>query len=200
MNTSTAGPTVVCKYFVPSNNNTVKIQIIFKTFLFLIFATTSYAQTKGWSKDEEQFYVTMKSLCEHFKNQSYDTSQRDFVFNQFVYFDYVLNDTAKARIQKRIILFDDLFSQMNHFVDSIGLENLDAKPTIFFKDNKTFFEPYEKGGELNGHLPLTLTYFDKRRPTEPLGTLLFEAKTHKLVAWILINQGGYRYFLTFNLV
>lgn len=173
---------------------------LFKTLLFLILTTSSFAQKKGWTKDEEQFYVKMKSLCEYFKGKTYDTTQRDFVFKEFVYFDNILADTSKTRIEKRIKWFDGLFYQMTHFVDSVGLENLEAKPTNFFKDNKAFYEHYDIGGELNELLPLTLTYFDKRRPNEPIGTLLFELKTHKLLAWAIINQGGYRYFLTFNLL
>lgn len=173
---------------------------LINTLLFLILATASFAQSKDWTKDEQEYYRTMKSLCEHFRGKTYDTAQRNAVFSEFVYFDNILGDTSKTRIQESIQWFDGLFYQMTHFIDSVGLDNLDAKPTVFFKDQKSFFEPYDKGGELNGLLPLTLTYFDKRRPNEPIGTLLFEQKTHKLLAWVVINQGGYRYFLTFNLV
>ena len=122
------------------------------------------------------------------------------MFKQFVYFDNILSDSSKTRIQQRTKLFDALFYQLTHFIDSVGIENLDAKPTAYFKDNTEFFKPYNNNGELHELLPLTLTYFDKRRPTEPIGTLLFEPKTHKLLAWVMVNQGGYRYFLTFNLV
>jgi len=176
------------------------IKKLFKTFLLLLLTTSSFAQTNDWTTDEQKFYTTMKLLCEHFKDKTYDTTQRDFVFKEFVYFDNILGDTSKTRMQKRIQWFDGLFYQMTHFIDSVGLVNLEAKPTIYFANNKIFFEPYDKGGELNEFLPFTLTYFDNRKPNEPIGTLLFEPKTHKLLAWIIINQGGYRYFLTFNLV
>ncbi len=43
-------------------------------------------------------------------------------------------------------------------------------------------------------------YYRKEYPENPLGALLFEPETNKLVAWIMINQGGYKYFLTFNLL
>jgi uncharacterized membrane protein YvbJ len=80
----------------------------------------------------------------------------------------------------------------------VGLINLGAKPVRFFKHDKEFYKPFTQ--EIKDLASMTLVYFDKRRPDEPLGTLLFEQKTHKLGAWILINQGGYHYFLTFNLV
>lgn len=173
---------------------------LIKTALLLITAASSFGQSNALTKDEQEFYRTMKSLCEHFKGKTYDTTQRSFVFKEFVYFDNILADSSKTRIEERIKMFDGLFYNMTHFIDSVGLDNLEAKPTTFFKENKTFFKPFDKGAELNELLPLTLTYFDKRRPNEPIGTLLFEPKTHKLLAWIIINQGGYRYFLTFNLV
>lgn len=173
---------------------------LYKTIFLLILTTTALGQTKDWTRDEQAFYITMKALCEHFKGTTYDTTQREFVFREYVYFDNILADTSEKKIQERIKWFDGLFYQMTHFIDSVGLENLDAKPTAFFKYNKAFFKPYDKDGELNELLPFTLTYFDKRRPDEPIGTLLFEPKTHKLLAWVIINQGGYRYFLTFNIV
>lgn len=170
------------------------------TILLLIVTHTTFAQNKTWTKDEKEFYSTIKSLCEHFKGKRYDTTQRDIVFKDFVYFENIINDTSKTRVAGRIKVFDDLFYKFTNYVDSVGLENLDAKPIRFFSDNKTFFKPFDKGGELNHLLPFTLVYFDKRRRNEPIGTLLFEPKTHKLMAWIIINQGGYCYFLTFNIV
>ena len=176
------------------------IHKLYKTFLFLILATSSFGQSRGWTKNEQKFYGTMKSLCEHFKGRTYDTTQRSFVFKEFVYFDNILGDTSNTQIERRIKCFDGLFYIMTHFIDSVGLENLDAKPTNCFKENKLFFKPYCKSGEMNQLLPYTLTYFDKRKPDEPIGTLLFEPKSHKLYAWIVVNQGGYHYFLTFNMV
>ncbi|NQX30299.1 hypothetical protein HQN85_01065 [Pedobacter boryungensis] len=158
------------------------------------------AQTKDFTEEEEKNYNTIKSLFEHFKDKGYDSAQRDFVFKHFVYFDNVLADTSKTQILKRTKFFDELFSQMIHYVDSVGMENLDAAPTRLFKDNPTFFKSFEAESDLNKFLPFTLTYYDKRRPREPIGVLLFEPKTHKLLTWILLNQGGYYYFLTFNLL
>jgi hypothetical protein len=175
-----------------------------KRSLLLIIAvlvySTTFAQANNWTKDEQLFYTKMKSLCEHFKGKLYDTTQRKLVFKNFVYFDNILSDTSQSRISQRIALFDGLFYQMTHFIDSVGLENFDAAPTRFYKSNNKFFEPFDIRGELSELLPLTLTYYDKRRPGEPIGTLLFEAKTHKLLAWLMIDQGGYHYFLTFNLI
>jgi hypothetical protein len=171
-----------------------------KRLRILTVAIGVFAQDKSWTKDEQQYYTTMKSLCEHFKGKTYDTTQRDIIFERFVYFDYILADTSKSTVQKRIRKFDALFYRMTHFIDSVGLDNLEARPTRYFKDQKGFSELY-KSGEMNDVLPFTLTYFDKRRPEEqPLGALLFDAATHKLLSWMLIGQGGSLYFLTFNML
>jgi hypothetical protein len=116
-----------------------------------------------------------------------------------VYFDNVLADTSKNTILKKTKFFDEFFPKMLHYVDSVGIENLDAAPTSLFKENKNFFKPFESE-ELKDFLPFTLTYYNKNKPNEPIGVLLFEPKTHKLLTWILLSQGGYYYFLTFNLV
>lgn len=43
-------------------------------------------------------------------------------------------------------------------------------------------------------------YYRKDKPDNPLGVLWFDPKNNKLVSWIVINQCGYRYFLTFNML
>lgn len=174
--------------------------IIYAFFIICSLITGSFAQSNKWTNDEIQFYQKLKFITEYFHTRPYDTAQRGFVFKEFVYFENILTDTSNNRIKERIRWFDGLFIQMLHFVDSVGLENLDAAPTRFFKDDKIFFRPFDDNGELNELLPLTLVYFDKRKPNHPIGSLLFEKKTHKLLSWIIINQGGYCYFLTFNLI
>lgn len=173
--------------------------IFIPLFLFLT-ATSCFSQTKNLTKDERKYYKTIESLLDHYKNKKYDTTQRNFIFKNFVYFDYVLADTSKAKIKERTAYFDFFFPKIFRYLDSVGVKNLDLLPTRSFKDNIAFFKHFDKDGELNDVLPLTLTYYDKRNlKKEPLGVLFFEQKTHKLAAWTMINQGGYWYFLTFNL-
>ncbi|WP_461788651.1 hypothetical protein [Pedobacter sp.] len=168
-------------------------------YLLLIIATSCLAQKEKFTVDEERYYQTVVSLFQQFKNKQYDTTQRAAVFKQYVYFDNILADTSKNTILQRIKFFDEVFPRMLHYVDSVGMENLDAAPTRLFKADKNFFKPFESE-ELKDLLPFTLTYYDKNTPEKPIGVLLFEPKTHKLLAWILLNQGGYYYFLTFNMV
>jgi len=92
-------------------------------------------------------------------------------------------------------------------VDSIGIDNLDAKPVRFYNDHeiyKTFDKEIAKesvtGEKMYTEDTNVFAYYRKEDPKNPLGTLLFEPETGKLVAWIMINQGGYRCFLTFNLL
>ncbi|MBC6109147.1 hypothetical protein H7U22_01810 [Pedobacter sp. CCM 8938] len=168
--------------------------------LFLL-PSISYCFAQSKTSAEEKNYKTMEAMFKYFKNKKYDTTQRDFVFKNFVYFDNVLADTAKNRITGRIKFFDMIFPKIFRYADSVGIENLDLISTSFFKDHTSFYKHFDKDGELNEVRPFTLTFYDKRNPKkEPLGALLFEPKTHKLLAWSIINQGGYWYFLTFNLL
>lgn len=160
----------------------------------------SIAQQDDWTASEKRNYQNIRSICEYYKDKRYDSTQRSFVFDKFIYFDNILNDTSAERKQSRLPKFDALFSMLLHFVDSVGLENLDARPTRFFSNQADYFAPFDKERELHEALPFCLTYFDKRKPDVPLGTLVFEEETHKMYAWIVISQGSYHYFLTFALL
>jgi len=168
------------------------------TLLFSCLTLYGSSQKTGWTKDEELYYKTVNDLCNYLRDNKYDTTKRDFIFKNYVYFAYVLNDTSTKRVKSRIAYFDGLFPGFQHFIDSVGVTNLDAKPVRFFKSDSEFYEPFTE--EIKDLDSMTLAYYDIRRPTKPLGALLFEQKTHKLASWILINQGGTYYFLTFNLV
>lgn len=167
--------------------------------LILILSIPCLAQTEKFTIDEEKYYKTTAALFQYFKNKKYDTIQREIVFKQFIYFDNIRADTSKKTILNKIKFFEEYFPKMLHYVDSVGIDNLDAAPTRLFKGNKDFFKPFESD-ELKDLVPFTLTYYNKKKPTEPIGVLLFEPTTHKLLTWILLSQGGYYYFLTFNLV
>jgi len=168
------------------------------TCLLLAFACNCSAQ-EDFTPDERKYYATVKSLLKNFEHKKYDSTQRAEVFEKFVYFDNILADTSKAKINERIKFFDALFPRVFRFVDSVGIENLDARPTRLFKTDTAYFQHFDKKGELEDLLPFAITFYYKKTPQIPLGTLLFEPKTHKLLAWTIINQGGYWYFLTFNL-
>lgn len=174
-------------------------KILISVILMNVKSNALCAQSQ-WTRDEVQFYNKMKLMCEYYSKNKYDTANREYAFREFVYFDNILKDTSELRKRERIVFFDGLFITMMTFIDSVGVNNLDAAPTRQFQNNTDFFQPFKSDGELFELLPQTLTYFDKRKPDKPLGVLLFEKHSHKLLAWVLINQGGYRYFLTFNLV
>ncbi|MBK7227197.1 MAG: hypothetical protein IPH96_17960 [Saprospiraceae bacterium] len=61
------------------DKNEITMRKLFTTFILLILSATSFGQTKDWTTNEQEFYVKMKSMCEHFKGKIYDTTQRDFV-------------------------------------------------------------------------------------------------------------------------
>ncbi|MDI9363778.1 MAG: hypothetical protein QM541_02415 [Flavobacterium sp.] len=179
----------------------MKIKKVFKvcfyTFIGVLFNSTNFAQSKLLSQSEKASYSTLSDLAKFIERKPYQISERDTLFEKFIYFDYILKDTLKDRVNKRIEIFDGLFINLQHFVDSVGVKNLDALSIRFFKNDIAFYKPFTE--ELKEAAPNTFAYFNKTNPNKPLGVILFEPKTHKIVAWIIIDQGGYKYFLTFNL-
>ncbi len=169
-------------------------------FLPLILVLNSFlgfGQSRKWSHDEKEMHINIKSLCDYVVENKGRLS-KDTLFQKYIYFDYILNDTLESRRDSRIKSFDTLFYPFRHYLDSIGLENLDAKPIRFFKRSK-IYKPF-KNYELKKLTPDVFVYYFKSSPKVPRGTLFIDRKTKKLVAWILINQGGYYYYLTFNLL
>lgn len=164
----------------------------------ILFCNTTFAQSQSMQKDEKAYYKTLSDLVKFIEKKPYHFSQRDTLFDRFIYFDYILKDTLKERVTKRIEIFDGLFSNLQHFVDSVGGKNLDALPMRFFKNDIAFYKPFTE--ELKEAATNTFAYFNKANPNKPLGIIRFEAKTHKIIAWIVIDQSGYKYFLTFNLL
>ena len=168
-------------------------------FLLLIYFVNLglHAQKSDWTKNELLNYKTLADLATYISQHKNEKLSNEFLFENYIYFDYVLNDTVANRKEKRIQQFDTLFSIFTKVIDSIGIKNLDAQPVRFYKGTKTY-TPFEN--ELKKTEKNVFAYFDKRKPDSPLGKLLFDEKSNKLIAWILVNQGGYHYFLTFNLL
>ncbi len=178
----------------------------------LILLTTSLGfgqnNTENWTENDKTQYIKLKELANYVYKKEKTEISKDSLFNKYIFFNYVLNDTVSERRERRIVAFDTLFYYFKKTVDSIGLENLDAKPVRFYKNHK-IYEPFEEektkletvGGEkMYTKDNNVFAYYRKDEPENPLGVLLFEPETDKLRAWIMINQGGYRYFLTFSLL
>ena len=183
-----------------------------KILILVLLVTSSFCfgqntRTKNWTENEKTQYEKLTELANYVYKKEKSEISKDSLFEKFIYFDYVLNDTVSERKEKRLVAFDTIFYYFRKNLDSIGLKNLDAKPVRFYKNHK-IYKPFKEeltretvGGEKMYTKDINVfAYFRKEEPETPLGTLLFEPKTDKLVAWIMINQGGYKYFLTFNLL
>jgi hypothetical protein len=149
-----------------------------------------------WTDAEKKYYEVLKSFCQYLKSDN--EYSRDLVLERFVEFDYVLNDTSVTRIERRKIQLDTLVLQFVKYIDLIGLENLDAKPLRLYSPIHKIRLPFN--GELGDISNEVFAYYRKDSEDYPIGTIWFNKKNSKLLSWILINQGGYYYFLTFNLL
>lgn len=174
----------------------------------VVLTSFSFARNfraERWTKNEKAQYSTLKELANYVYKKEKSEISKDSLFEHYIYFDFVLKDTVAERKESRIEAFDTLFYYFRNVVDSIGFEKLDAKPVRFYKKH-VIYEPFaevkskHKGDDkINANDENVFAYYKKEDPANPLGVLLFEPKTNKLVAWIMISQGGYKYFLTFNL-
>ena len=176
-----------------------------------MISTLSFGQKiteENWTKKEKQQYKNLIQLADYVKNKNKSEISKSTLFKKYIYFDYVLSDTNIERKEKRLAQFDTLFYDFRKTINTIGLENLDAKPIRFYKKHK-IYKPFDKkqttlktvGGEkMYTKDANVFVYFKKEEPENPLGCLLFDAEKNKLVSWVMLNQGGYHYFLTFNLL
>ena len=166
----------------------------------LILAIFASCETKNkfadWTEKEKRQYQKLTELAEYVSGKEKSEISKDLLFDKYIEFDYVLKDTSEARKDSRIQSFDTLFHYFKKPIDSIGIENLDAKPVRFYKEHE-IFEPFKKNlAEIE---PNVFAYYEKSDPENPKGVLWFDQESDKMIAWILLNQGGHRYFLSFNL-
>ena len=161
-----------------------------KKCLFLIMLMGSvlscFSQShNGWTTKEENYYKTLKSFCNYIESIP-DYSKNADSLTRYIYFDYVLKDTSKTRIESRIQKLDTLVILFKHFVDSVGIDNLGAAPSRFYKTNETFYKPFVK--QLKNEAANSFAYFNKNDPNNPLGYIWFDDKSNKIISWILIDQ------------
>jgi len=138
-------------------------------FTILLFTTSCicYGQDSSWTKQELIYYSKAKGLCTHLMTNGYDTSKRKFLFENYIEFIHKKQDTTSDRL----VFFYMLVAKLYLFVDSVGLDNLDAKPLRYFKADTSFYKPYET--DLNWTVDHVLVYYNKCDPNRPLGSLLF---------------------------
>ncbi len=180
------------------------------TFYLLISATfICSGQSKkfeNWSQSEKSQYYKLFDLARYVNGKVKDEISKDTLFSKYIFFDYVLNDTNAERREQRLATFDTLFYRFRKIIDSFGLKNLDAKPVRYYKGHE-IYEPFDEkltqksigGPKMYTKDSNVFAYYRKEEPENPIGVLVFEPETSKLLAWIMIDQGGYKYFLTFNL-
>ena len=177
----------------------VKIKFL---LIILLIPAISYCQNKddksSWTKDQVAYHKTFINFCKYIDNKKITELPTDTLFKDYIYFDYVLNDTSIQRKDRRIKSFPAVLEPLRHYIDSIGADNIEARPISYYDKDIKFFKPFTL--ELKNAIPEVLAYYQKGQEDKPVGTILFERNTNKIVAWIIINQGGYYYYMIFNLV
>lgn len=150
-----------------------------------------------WTEKEKSQYQKLTELAEYVNEKEKSDISNDLLFEKYIEFDYVMSDSSETRKEQRIASFDTLFYYFRNRIDSLGIENLDAKPIRFFKEHE-IYEPFKN--QLAELEPNVFAYYEKRNPDNPKGVLRFDQESNKMIAWIFLKQGGRSYFLTFNMM
>lgn len=194
--------------FIDRPTNSIMKKILIGILLFTsIISFGQNTSSEKWTENELAQYVKLNQLAKYVYKKEKSEISKDTLFEKYVYMDYVLRDPETERKEKRLMLFDTIFYSFRKNVDSIGLKDFEAKPVRFYKNHK-IYHPFNEaiaketiGGEKMYISDANVfAYYRKEDPENPLGTLAFEPITSKLIAWIMIDQGGYKYFLTFKLL
>lgn len=140
----------------------------------------------------------LDSFCYFLVHENFTAPVDPSVLGKYVNLDYIENDSSGQRRQARLQKLGTLIRAFKKYLDSVGLEHLDAQPVRFYQQNGSIYQPFAR--ELKNQAGETFAYYNKSDPGQPCGFLLFDPGTGKLLSWLLIDQGGYRYFLTMNLL
>jgi hypothetical protein len=144
---------------------------------------------------EEARISNLKSFCSYIKDTDTLKLDTSILFSRYIDINYIRSDTSAARIKSRIGLMLKLCNASKATISAIDLENYQVVKLAYFHFKKP--SEYE---ELLKAKEQVYVYYLKSNPEIPAGFLLFAPNSDKLYSWILINQGGYHYFLTLNLI
>lgn len=158
----------------------------------------SHQNLSGWSEDNRTRYNNVKNLCKYLSSREINAVLEDRLY-QYIYMDYVLLDTVVERKEERLQAFNGLIISFKHYIDSVGVKNLDAVP-LSEKVHSEYYRIFTAQEDITWMIPYTFIYFKKNDPHADLGALFFHPDSKKLTSWILINNGGRYWFLTFNLL
>jgi hypothetical protein len=151
-----------------------------------------------WPKQQQRYYALLSDFCHFLQEDPANINRQQYIFDHYVDYPQYDNDTAQKRNAERLTAFGILLTHLKSFIDSVGLNNLDAKPAQFWHNDSLAFAPFTNG--LVETPTNCLGYFNKQNPQKPYSYLLFDPRSGKLISWLLINQGGKYYFFQFDML
>lgn len=155
-----------------------------------------------WTEQDKAQYKILKNLAYYVYKKDKSEISRDTLFSKYIFFDYIITDTTRTK-EYLIFAFDSLFTYFQKTVDSIGVDNLDAKPVRFYKNHK-IYKPFDEEQCIQRELGTgkkmyvsddnVFAYYRKDDPENPLGVVVMESISNRLLAWILLNKSDRFYF------
>jgi hypothetical protein len=166
-----------------------------KMILIILLLTTISQVSFGQGKLENRRVENYKNFCEYLKRADSTAFDRSVILNQYVDFYLGEKDTSQSRFKNSTSHLFNFCSVLKKGMGSLNKADYDVIPISEYHFNQ--FKPYDELAELNDRV---FVCYLKKNPDQPLGFLLFAPQSDKLYSWMLINQGGYHYFLTLNLI
>jgi len=98
---------------------------------------------ENWTKSEKSQRNIFFNLAKYIEGKDKDEISKDSLSEKYIYLDYVLDDTNIERGENRLKVFDTIFYRFRKIIDSLGVQNLKAKPIRFYKDHE-IYEPFDE--------------------------------------------------------
>ena len=88
------------------------------TLLFFLSITFCFGQknkNEVWTENEKSQYTTLTKLANYVYSKKSSEISNQTLYDNYIYFDYVLKDTVNNRREERLSKFDTIFSFLENW-------------------------------------------------------------------------------------
>jgi hypothetical protein len=164
-------------------------------FFILAFAAITGEYSSAQTILDKQRIINFKNFFNYLRKTDTLNIDTSLLQKKYINISYIKNDTSRTRLLRRTSYFISLCYILKKVADTLKIHDYGAMniKSYHLHDPKEYEELQTNNDNI-------YVYFLKSHPDAPLGFLLFAPNSDKIYSCILINQGGYHYFLTLNLL
>jgi hypothetical protein len=184
--------------------------------LICFIALMGELQAQSLSGQEKQRVKLLHRFCKYVKKTPPEQMDRALLVERYLAFEHIFRDSAQGHLQEKV--FVKLMKDLHTILDTTHINSYRVVPwhkyryqeklprMIWEEEPLTHIWGKPLPDKRNSHkqavlegtrqLDYTMVCYKKEKPQEPLYYFLFDER-NKILSWLLINQGGLHYFLTF---